>query len=58
MTKPIKRKKSLDTISLYEKWCKKHKMDAWPITFCSNDTWAGHVVKDFADFIIKEMSKK
>ena len=50
------KKSKQDVVSLYEKWAKKNKMGGGFIPFCRQDNWAGHVVKDFADFILKELS--
>jgi len=43
-------------LELYHKWAKKNKMDGGFIPFCRQDNWAGHVVMDFAKFMMEELN--
>ena len=43
-------------VEIYEKWSKKNNMSGGFIPFCRQDNWSGHVVKNFADFIVEEIT--
>ncbi len=43
---------------LYEEWADKNNMGGGFIPFARNDNWAGHVVVDFAEFVLAEGRKE
>ena len=50
-----RKRKTINIVSLYEKWAKKNNIKSFFIPFCKQDTWAGHLVASFAEFIIAEL---